>query len=85
MGASIGMLTRMSVRPARLVGAIGYGLGVGAASLFGRLTSKTELAFHLPWQLLAISAGAVLTICAGSALLSIWKVIKLEPAIVFKS
>jgi putative ABC transport system permease protein len=84
MGAGNGMLLRMIVLQAVLVGAIGYGLGVGLASLFGLLTARSELAFKLPWQLLLISAGAVALICVFSALLSIRKVIALEPAIVFK-
>lgn len=85
MGASNFLLTRMIVMQALIVGLVGYGLGVGAASLFGKLTSKTELAFRMPWQLLAISAAAVIVICTASAIISILKVIRLEPAIVFKS
>ncbi len=85
MGASNGTLLRMILLQALLVGSIGYGLGVGAASLFGYLSRHSELAFKLPWQLLAISAGAVTIICAGSAIVSMRKVIKLEPAIVFKT
>jgi putative ABC transport system permease protein len=85
MGATNGQLLRMIVLQALLVGFIGYGLGVGAASLFGWLTSTSELAFRLPWQLLALGASAVLLICAVSAVVSIWKVLRLEPAIVFKT
>jgi putative ABC transport system permease protein len=85
MGAPNGMLLRMIMLQAILVGAIGYGLGVGAASLFGLMTKNTELAFLLPWQLLVISAVAVTLICAFSALISMAKVMRLEPAIVFKS
>lgn len=85
MGATNGVLLRMILLQSSLVGAIGYGMGVGAASLFGWLTRNSELAFRMPWQILAISAGAVLLICVASALLSIRKVIQLEPAIVFKS
>jgi len=85
MGAGNGMLLRMIVFQAALVGSIGYGLGVGAASVFGWATKHTELAFRMPWQLLVISAGAVLLICVGSALISMLKVIRLEPAIVFRS
>jgi len=85
MGAGNGQLLGMIVLQALLVGFIGYGLGVGAASLFGWLTSGSELAFRLPWQLMVLSATAVLLICAGSAVLSILKVFRLEPAIVFKS
>jgi putative ABC transport system permease protein len=84
MGAPNGMLLRMIVLQAMMVGAIGYGLGVGAASLFGFLLRNTELAFLLPWQLLLISATAVMLICLFSALVSIRKVVQLEPAVVFK-
>lgn len=85
MGATNHRLLIMIVLQAVVVGTIGYGLGVGAASLFGFLTQKTELAFRMPWQLMLLSAAAVIMICGGSALVSILKVIKLEPAIVFKS
>jgi len=85
MGAANSRLLLMIVLQALVVGAIGYGLGVGAASLFGAVTQNSEVAFRLPWQILALTAGAVLLICAGSALASIWKVIRLEPAIVFRS
>ncbi|MEI9998604.1 MAG: hypothetical protein WDO13_05280 [Verrucomicrobiota bacterium] len=49
------------------------------------LSSSTQLAFRLPWQLLLMSAGAVLVICLSSAAFSIRKVIKLEPGVVFRS
>ena len=84
MGAGNGMLLRMIGLQAVLVGAVGYGLGVGLASAFGLATQNTELAFLLPWQLLAISAAAIVLICVGSAVFSMWKVIRLEPAVVFK-
>jgi putative ABC transport system permease protein len=84
MGAPNGMLLKMILLQAALVGVIGYGLGVGAASLFGFLLRHTELAFLLPWQLLVISATAVILICLASAFIAIHKVVKLEPAIVFK-
>jgi len=85
MGATNGRLLGMIVLQAMIVGFVGYGLGVGAASLFGWLSSSSELAFRLPWQLMALSGTAVLLICAGSAVVSIFKVFRLEPAIVFKS
>jgi putative ABC transport system permease protein len=85
MGAGNGVLFRMIVLQAVVVGAIGWGLGVGAATLFGFLARNSELAFRMAWQLLAISGGAVLVICVLSATVSIRKVMRLEPAIVFKS
>ncbi|MBE7445491.1 MAG: FtsX-like permease family protein [Planctomycetia bacterium] len=85
MGASNFMLLRMILLQASTVGAIGYGLGVGTASALGLLTGSTELSFRLPWQLLLFCAIAIMLICAISAALSMWKVVRLEPAIVFKS
>jgi putative ABC transport system permease protein len=86
MGTTNGKLLGMILLQALTVGAIGYGLGVGAASAWGGLLSgRTQIAFNLPWQLLLISAAAVLLICLSAALLSIRKVIKLEPAMVFRS
>lgn len=86
MGARTPALVRMVLLQAMTVGVIGFGIGTGAASLFSLLGRKpgSELApIFPPWLLLA-SAGAMLVcICLGS-LLSLRKVIRLEPAIVFK-
>jgi putative ABC transport system permease protein len=84
MGASSMMLVKMVLLQSVVVGLVGYGLGVGMASLTRVVSANSELAFKFPWQLLAISAVAVTLICMLSALFSIRKVIKLEPAIVFK-
>lgn len=86
MGARNGMLLRMILLQAMVVGGIGWGLGVGAASAWGMfIGGRTQLAFRLPWHLLVASAIAVLVICLGSAALSIRKVMRLEPAVVFRS
>jgi len=84
MGATNGILLRMILLQALLVGAIGYGLGVGGATLFGYAMRGTELAFRLTQELLYISAGAITIIIIFSAVISIYKVMRLEPAIVFK-
>jgi putative ABC transport system permease protein len=84
MGASNSTLLAMILLQALVVGSLGYGLGVGVAALFGHFLGSTELAFRLPWQLLGLSAAAITCICMASALVSIRKVMQLEPAIVFK-
>jgi putative ABC transport system permease protein len=85
MGTSNRTLLQMILFQALMVGVIGYGLGVGIASVWGMLLNgRTQLAFRLPWQLLVISAAAVLFICLMSAAFSIRKVMKLEPAAVFR-
>jgi putative ABC transport system permease protein len=85
MGATNGILLRMILLQALMVGALGYGLGVGGASLFGYLLGGTELSFRLTRELLYVSAGAIMIIIIFSALISIHKVMRLEPAIVFKA
>ena len=84
MGAGNGLLLRMILLQAVLVGFIGYGLGVGAASFIGWAAGKSELAFLLPWWQLVLTAAAVLLICVFASLISMRKVLSLEPAIVFK-
>ncbi len=84
MGTSNWTLLRMILLQAVLVGSIGYGMGVGLTALFGYLMRHSILAFKFPWQLLVFSGAGVSLICMLAALISILKVIRLEPAIVFK-
>ena len=84
MGTSNWVLLRMIMLQAILVGSIGYGMGVGLTALFGYSMRNTILAFKFPWQLLIFSGAGVSLICIFAALISILKVIRLEPAIVFK-
>lgn len=75
----------MILLQALIVGSIGYGLDVGLAALFGRAVEHTSrLAFFMPWQVLAGAGAAVLLIVLLSSLLSIRRVLVLEPALVFK-
>lgn len=85
MGATNVKLLVMVIVQAMLVGGIGYGLGTGLAAGFGSyFGTRTELAFRLPWQILVGTGGAVAVICLFASLLSLWKVVRLEPAVVFK-
>src|SRR5258708_34979158 len=84
MGATNVRIVGMILLQATVVGLLGYGMGVGLAAVFGVLTAGGELAFFTPWQLLPITAGAVVLICILSSLLSVRRVIVLEPAVVFR-
>jgi putative ABC transport system permease protein len=85
MGAGNFTLMKMILLQASVVGAIGYGLGVGIAAGFGELTRSTsKLAFYMPWQVLVGTGVAVLLISILVALLSMRRVMVLEPAIVFQ-
>ena len=88
MGVSNWRLVGMILLQAAIVGAIGYGLGIGLAVLFGKAmaaAAKTvPLAFFMPWHVLVGVAAAVVVIAMLASLLSIRRVLVLEPAVVFK-
>ena len=85
MGATDRMLQGMILLQALLVGFIGFGIGAGITGAFAAATSGgTGLSMTLNWQLLLGSAVAVTLIVLLAALISMRKVMKLEPAIVFK-
>jgi putative ABC transport system permease protein len=85
MGLSNRRIVGMILLQGLTVGLIGYGLGVGLAALFGELTKRNPtLAFYMPWQVLVLTGGAVLIIVVLASLLSVRRVVVLEPAVVFK-
>ncbi len=84
MGASKQLLARMTILQALWLALLGWGIGTGAAALLGFLTSRTELAFHLPWQLFVATGILMVAICIGSALISMRRIYGLELATVFK-
>jgi putative ABC transport system permease protein len=86
MGASNGTLCLMLITQAFTVGFIGYGIGLLGTSGFAMGALKNEQPpFYMPEYLPYIVLGVVLGICTLAALLGIWRVSKLEPAMVFRS
>lgn len=85
MGAVRSVLIKMVLLQALFVSAIGWGIGMGAACLFGYLTQNTELSFSMPPFLYLLSFLSILSISLLSAFICIKRVNKLDPAIVFKS
>ena len=65
---------------------MGYGCGVGLATLFGHIVlKKGEPPFFLPYQVLIFAAGVIVFICSFAAFLGILKIRRLEPAMVFRA
>jgi putative ABC transport system permease protein len=86
MGLSDRRLIGMILIQGFVVGGIGYGLGVGLATAYGIFAQRAWplLAFFLPWQVLLATAVAMTFIVLLSSLLSIRRVLVLEPATVFQ-
>ncbi len=85
MGADNILLVKMVLLQALFVSAIGWGIGLGAASFFGYSMRHTELSFNLPLPLYFATAVSILCICLFAATICMKKVVKVDPAIVFKS
>lgn len=86
MGAPRRTLIGMLLLQALMVAAVAFGLGVGAAaafSFYGRRPGA-ELAIYFPWPLLLMAAAALAVCIATGSLLSLSRVLRLEPAVVFK-
>ena len=86
MGAGNWSLMGMILLQALLVSFIGFGLGIGAAAWFGTLANApgSKLAFYMPWEVFVGTGVAVVAISMLSSLLSMQRVMVVEPAVCFK-
>jgi putative ABC transport system permease protein len=85
MGASSLLLSGMLMFQALFVGFTGYGLGLLAAVGFGTGAIKRgQPPFVMPWQLPTGVFVLIMVICLIAALIGIIKVVRLEPAVVFR-
>jgi putative ABC transport system permease protein len=88
MGVSNLRIVGMVMLQALVVGAIGFGLGLGGAAVFGvvfpLLAKSAPPSFYLGWQVVALTAAAVALIMTLSALMSLKKLLFLEAGVVFR-
>jgi putative ABC transport system permease protein len=84
MGARNSTILRMMCLQVVTVGGIGYGIGVGAASLTGIAFTRGGLAFEMHWLIPVIGAAAVTLCCLAAGGLGMIRVLRLEPSVVFK-
>ncbi|MBM4108421.1 MAG: ABC transporter permease [Phycisphaerae bacterium] len=84
MGAGSLCLMGMLATQVGAMTLLSFGVGVGVAALTGRFIEGTDLAFKMPWQILAGTGVAMFAIAMLAGLVSLAKVLRLEPGIVFK-
>ncbi|MBL8758256.1 MAG: ABC transporter permease [Phycisphaerae bacterium] len=86
MGASTRVLTGMVFLQAAWAGVIGFGIGVGVTSAFSLLSRRpgTELAVIFPWWIMLGAFVGMIACVSLGALMSLHRVLRLEPAMVFK-
>jgi putative ABC transport system permease protein len=90
MGVSNGRLVGMVLLQGLVVGLIGYAVGLGLAAgaetfLAWKLADSGVLpASHMAWQIPLLSGTATVSIVAGSAVFSLHRVLRMEPAAIFR-
>ncbi len=85
MGMRNSGLMRILLIQSSVTALLGFALGAGAATAFGWLLAGTDLSFRLEPTLLAISFAAVMVISLAAAAFSLRSLLRLDPALVFRS
>jgi putative ABC transport system permease protein len=86
IGVSNGRLTGMILLQAFTAGSLGFALGTGMAATFFELTLRKlpTRGIVLMWQCAALTAACILLVVLVASVLSIRRVLVLEPASVFR-
>ncbi len=86
VGVSNRQILRMVLLQAAVVAFIGYSIGIGLCAMFFDATEDTVAlrGFTLHWQIAAMTAAAITLIILIASIVSIRKVLKLDPALVFR-
>jgi len=86
IGVTNSRLIGMVLLQAFTVGLMGFGLGTGMAAVFFEITLRNiaTRGLILMWQTVALTGGCILLVVIIASLLSIRRVVVLEPAAVFR-
>ncbi len=84
MGASNGYIYRVIVQQAAISAVMGYVLGMVASVFIVRGSREGGAAILFPWELAVSMFFLTLLMCVGAAFVSINKVTRIDPAMVFK-
>jgi putative ABC transport system permease protein len=87
IGTPSSQLIRVVVLQGVTAGVISYGIGLGlasVASLPGR-SPDAQLTAQYPWQLLVAALVPMLVCVAAGSIVSLWRVMRLDPVVVFQS
>jgi putative ABC transport system permease protein len=85
IGASNWDLYKIIIEQAMVNSVIGFATGMAVSYVVIQLMKKGKLEVLLPWPVLVGVYVVTLLMCLGSSILSIYKVTKIDPALVFKS
>ena len=84
IGATNSYIYKVIMKQAIIAAALGYALGIALSLLVVRESGKGGANIVVTWELGAGMLGVTVVMCIASALVSINKVTKIDPAMVFK-
>lgn len=84
MGATNLYIYKVIIKQAVISALIGYAVGMSIALVVSYVSQQGTTAVILPWQLVAGLFALTVTMCTAASLVSINKVTRLDPAMVFK-
>jgi len=84
MGATNAYIYKIIMKQAAIAAVIGYALGISLSILVVHESGKGGANIVLPWQLGVGMLGLTVAMCIAAAFVSINKVTKIDPAMVFK-
>jgi len=84
MGAPNSYIYRIIIDQALISAVIGYSLGICVSLFIVRYSEKGGASILLPWQIAASLFVLTVAMCVCAALISINKVMRIDPAMVFK-
>jgi putative ABC transport system permease protein len=84
IGASNFYLYRVIITQATISGIVGYAIGISIALFVSKQSLEGTTAIILPWQLVGMLFVLVMGMCIFASVISINKVMRIDPAMVFK-
>lgn len=84
MGATTPRLLGLVALQGAVAGVLGLGLGLGTTAIVGLTIPPEKLAFKMTWHIPIIATGAIIFIVVASSLVSMRRVVKLDPSEVFQ-
>ena len=85
MGASNAYIFWIVIKQAIYSAVIGYALGISIALGIVYLSRDATVAILLPWPAAAAMFALTLLMCVGASVVSINKVARIDPAMVFRA
>ncbi len=84
MGASNGYIYRVIIKQATISGLIGYAIGMSVSLVVSQGSLQGTTAIILPGAAIAGLLGLTMLMCIGASMVSINKITRIDPAMVFK-